>query len=161
MPRLPSGREVVLDTGPLEALLKTNESDPVPTILTDVRTVEDVEALVRVSILGPPGPGQGRVGSEDPRSHPWPEGLVPYPSGHTLATVDALTAGWPPGDVAAFNAFLAEPRVRGYLAEALERVRASNRRRIVRFGEYAGLSEAEIASSAPGWVGGEAPPWRH
>lgn len=118
MPQLPSGREIAITARRLSEVAARYEDTGEPAALDHVRTVRDLYPYIDVMYFRPRT--DGAPGAVDAYL---PTGLEPYPSGYTLADMEAFTRDWTEADRAAFHAFLEEDRTREYLAKALDRIR--------------------------------------
>ena len=132
MPRLPSGREVVVDGMPLDALFERVAEDVDIDRLMAIAGPEDVRAFMSVTELvggasagETPGEALARVlvaGSAVP-----PPGLRAGGSGLSVAAALAGEGGWSAADRAALAEFLDEGRGRRYVEGLLADVREAQK----------------------------------
>jgi len=122
MPQLPSGRHVAfrheLPDGPHDADRWA--------AMQAIETVQDLAPFIHVDLFREPTRFDHHRRETQaplaPGSHRPPEELLPYPSGHTLAELDALTAHWSEDDVRALHEFLAGERFQGHLRDLLRQL---------------------------------------
>jgi len=123
MPQLPSGRHV--------AFSHDFQIDPeVPgggvAALERIETVDDLAPFISVDLFRAPTRFDGhRLAAQPalaPASHAPPPDLIPHPSGHTLADLDALTSDWEPDDTNALHEFIASERFQRHLLDLLRQI---------------------------------------
>lgn len=123
MPRLPSGLHFGLAPHPLIELIDSVRHSKDVHRLMAIETLTDLAPHLDVLYFRP------REGLAVQREYSAssalpPEDLEPYPSGFTLATFAEQAGQWSAEDQAAFEAYLAEPRLRDFLQEKLDAVMA-------------------------------------
>lgn len=126
MAQLPSGRHVALMATPLFALIADSlRENAVITRLLRIERIEHLHPHVDVMYF------LGRDGAAAVEAAPGglavPEGLQPYPSGFTLASIATELVAWPALDRLAFAEYLASERVRDHFEALLDEVRRTRR----------------------------------
>ncbi|MHB8679324.1 MAG: hypothetical protein ACYC7G_06280 [Rudaea sp.] len=120
MPQLPSGRHVAIQAAPLFSLME--DSMRAGAIITRLLRIERVEHLYPYIDVMFFIELDGARTEGAPGGQPIPEGLQPFPSGFTLASIGAERATWPQTDRAAFATYLASDRVRAHLVALFNEV---------------------------------------
>lgn len=114
MPQLPSGCHIAIGTDNLCRLLETVATGFRVHELMAIDEPAHLSPYLDVYYFRPAGPDDNTIEYTDAALTP-PDGLVPYSSGHTLATIHKEWEQWPAEDRQAFVEFLGEPRFNDYL----------------------------------------------
>lgn len=132
MPQLPSGRHIGIHVESLEeiahkihASLGEAEKNDFISEIGKITTLDALAPYVDVLYFRE----EAEDAEENPeRYHQFSSRpavrVEPYLSGFNLAEIEKLSADWSAADQAAFQAFLAEDRIQGYLQESLDQVMA-------------------------------------
>jgi len=114
MPQLASGRHIAIGTDSLNGLLEAVMTGFRIHELMSIQAPEHLSPYLDIYYFRPAESNDPAVEYTDAALTP-PDGLVPYKSGHTLATLYTGWQQWPAEDRQAFVDFMAEPRFSDYL----------------------------------------------